>query len=205
MLIFVLLFNAPQCASYPQVACVPTLPYHVAEGRRPRRGRTMGNARRKQVRGRWAGWAASTPCRPGTRAMELREAADGGQVAGRLGVPEVRVRDVLARREPQPHLAAREVLPPPLGDGRDGHAAPRGVPAPLVPRHVAAGEVEEGCVGPRARRPGIRLIMSSPLRSCQQYSSYLAGYFSFFACSGGTIRYSLKVPASGCMYVRLEI
>ena len=38
----------------------------------------MGNTRRRQVRGRWA---APTPCRPGTRAMGLREAADGGQVA----------------------------------------------------------------------------------------------------------------------------
>ena len=137
--------------------------------------------------------------------MGLREASDGGQVAGGMGVREVRVRDVLARRRAQPHLAVHEVLPPVLGDGRDGHAALQGAPAPLVPCHVAAGEVEEGRVRPRARRPGIRLIMSSPLRSCQQYSSYLAGYFSFFACSGGTIRYSLKVPASGCMYVRLEI
>ena len=62
-------------------------------------------------------------------------------MAGRLGVPEVRVRDVLARRAPQPHLAVHEVLPPVLGDGRDGHAALQGAPAPLVPRHVAAGEV----------------------------------------------------------------
>ena len=114
----------------------------------------MGNTRRRQVRGRWAGWAASTPCRPGTRAMGPREAADGGQVAGGMGVREVRVRDVLARRRTQPHLAVHEVLPPPLGDGRDGHAALQGAPAPLVPCHVAAGEVEEGRVRPRARRPG---------------------------------------------------
>ena len=114
----------------------------------------MGNTRRRQVRGRWAGWAAPAPCRPGTRAMGLRGAADGGQVAGGLGVREVRARDVLASREPQPHLAAREVPPPPLGGGRDGHAAPRGAPAPPVPCHVAAGEVEEGRVRPRARRPG---------------------------------------------------
>ena len=114
----------------------------------------MGNTRRKQVRGRWAGWAAPAPCRPGTRAMGPREAADGGQVAGGLGVREVRVRYVLARRRAQPHVAAREVPPPPLGDGRDGHAAPRGAPAPLVPCHVAAGEVEGGRVRPRARRPG---------------------------------------------------
>ena len=86
--------------------------------------------------------------------MGPREAADGGQVAGGMGVREVRVRDVLARRRAQPHLAVHEVLPPVLGDGRDGHAAPRGAPAPLVPCHVAAGEVEEGRVRPRARRPG---------------------------------------------------
>ena len=58
-----------------------------------------------------------------------------------MGVREVRVRDVLARRRAQPHPAAREVPPPPLGGGRDGHAAPRGAPAPPVPCHVAAGEV----------------------------------------------------------------
>ena len=108
----------------------------------------MGNTRRRQVRGRWAGWAASTPCRPGTRAMGLREASDGGQVAGGMGVREVRVRDVLARRRAQPHLAAQEVPPPPLGGGRDGHAAPRGAPAPPVPCHVAAGEVEGGVSAP---------------------------------------------------------
>ena len=71
-----------------------------------------------------------------------------------MGVREVRVRDVLARRRAQPHLAVHEVLPPVLGDGRDGHAALQGAPAPLVPCHVAAGEVEEGRVRPRARRPG---------------------------------------------------
>ena len=80
--------------------------------------------------------------------MGLREAADRGQVAGRLGVPEVRVRDVLARRAPQPHLAVHEVLPPLLAGGRVRHAALQGAPAPLVPCHVAAGEVEEGCVSP---------------------------------------------------------
>ena len=101
----------------------------------------MGNTRRRLVRGRWAGWAAPAPCRPGTRATGPREAADGGQVAGGMGVREVRVRDVLARRRAQPHPAAREVPPPPLGGGRDGHAAPRGAPAPPVPCHVAAGEV----------------------------------------------------------------
>ena len=53
--------------------------------------------------------------------MGPREAADGGQVAGGMGV--------------------REVPPPPLGGGRDGHAALRGAPAPPVPCHVAAGEV----------------------------------------------------------------
>ena len=37
----------------------------------------MGNTRRRQVGGRWAGWAAPAPCRPGTRAMGPREAADG--------------------------------------------------------------------------------------------------------------------------------
>ena len=52
-------------------------------------------------------------------------------------------------------MGVQEVPPPPLGDGRDGHAAPRGAPAPPVPCHVAAGEVEEGegRVRPRARRP----------------------------------------------------
>ena len=65
-----------------------------------------------------------------------------------MGVREVRVRDLLARRRAQPHLAAREVPPPPLGGGRDGHAAPRGAPAPPVPCHVAAGEVEGGVSAP---------------------------------------------------------
>ena len=82
-----------------------------------RDGGTMGSVKRKQVRGRRARRAAPAPCLPGTRAMGLREVADGV-------------------RWP------------------DGHAAPRGAPAPLVPRHVAAGEVEEGRVRPRARRPG---------------------------------------------------
>ena len=122
----------------------------------------MGNTRRRQVRGRWAGWAASTPCRPGTRAMGLREAADGGQVAGGLGVREARACDVLARREAQPHPAAREVSPPPLGGGRDGHAASRGASAPLVPCHVAAGEVG---VPPTRRRAGSRRVTSSSPRA----------------------------------------
>ena len=43
-----------------------------------RQGGTMGNTRRRQVRGRWA---APAPCRPGTRAMGPQGAADGVQVA----------------------------------------------------------------------------------------------------------------------------
>ena len=94
------------------------LPCHVMAPRDGvRDGGTMGSVKRKQVRGRRARRAAPAPCLPGTRAMGLREVADGV-------------------RWP------------------DGHAAPRGAPAPLVPRHVAAGEVEEGRVRSRARRPG---------------------------------------------------
>lgn len=63
----------------------------------------------------------------------LREAVDGDQAARRLEVPEVRMRDVLARRGQQPYLAVREVLPSVLGGGRDGCTALRGVPASLVP------------------------------------------------------------------------
>ena len=152
----------------------------------------MGNTRRRQVGRRWAGWAAPAPCRPGTRAMGPREAADGG--SGGLRDGSVRGAGALRARRAQPHLAAREVPPPPLGGGRDGHAAPRGAPAPPVPCHVAAGEVEEGRVRPRARRPGRGLGEHGDPRAgapARRHGSRGASY----ALSGGVEADDLLVAA----------
>ena len=78
--------------------------------------------------------------------MGPREAADGGQVAGGMGV--------------------REVPPPPLGNDRDGHAALQGAPAPPVPCHVAAGEV---------RGSMFALELAVPVRASENAATLIPG------------------------------